>query len=761
MNHLQHSFFKFFTFVLVVFSGLSNDVAARHIIGGEVIYECMGASPFDPNSNTYMVTMKIYRDCDPTTGGADFDWPAQFAIYYGSYNSNSLFTTLTASPFIISPIVPDTPKCIQNVPYVCAEEGIYTFNVDLPKSSSDSYFIVYQRCCRNNSIVNIYNPEDVGATYYVEITPEAQAVCNNTPVYNEFPPIIICKDVPLKFDHSATDPDADQLVYRFCTPEAGGGNGQGASGCEAIVPTPPCAPPFDPVPFKQPQYSPANPMGGNPQVTINPVTGEITGTPTLVGRFVVGVCVDEYRAGVKLSTVKRDFQFNVADCDPTVAAIIDGGDTLVFNPVAGYYLNSCGAKELYIENKSIDINYITNFEWQFDLQGTPYSNDSDWSPTISFPAPGRYYGNLYLNPGAGECSDTAKITVDIFPEVTADFDFKYDTCVAGPVEFSDLSTSDAGVNKWEWQFGIPNGKSSVQSPVFNYGVPGAFPVRLRAYDQNGCTDAKTQIVNYFPAPPYVIIQPSVYKGCAPHNIIFTNLSAPIDDNYTVKWDFGDGTTEPDIISPEHVYDKPGVYDVSVSITSPIGCMVSDSFPGLISLYAPPVADFTYSPDPVDNFNPLVQFTDQSVDAERWFWQFDEYATSNARNPSFNFPDTGLMRVMLLVTHPQGCKDTIEKFIDIVPNVTWFMPNAFTPNGDGSNDGFFGKGIMNGVTDFTMTIWNRWGELVFETNDPAEPWNGRAQQSGGVSPTGVYIYRVTFTAPRGDKHDYKGFATLVR
>ena len=90
-----------------------------------------------------------------------------------------------------------------------------------------------------------------------------------------------------------------------------------------------------------------------------------------------------------------------------------------------------------------------------------------------------------------------------------------------------------------------------------------------------------------------------------------------------------------------------------------------------------------------------------------------------------------------------------------------MPNAFTPNGDGSNDGFFGKGIMNGVTDFTMTIWNRWGELVFETDDPAEPWNGRAQQSGGVSPAGVYIYRVTFTEPRGDKHDYKGFATLVR
>jgi gliding motility-associated-like protein len=760
MKQLQPLFCVIVNILLFLSTALLSRLDAKHIIGGEVTYICVGQSPVDSTSNSYIITMKIYRDCDPTTGGAYFDNPAQFSIYIGSYTVNELYEVRSEYPLSITEIIPDTPKCIKNVPYVCVEEGIYTFNVDLPKSLTQNYYIVYQRCCRNNSIVNIYNPEDIGATYYVEITPDAQGSCNATPTYNDFPPIIICKDVPLIFDHSATDDDGDQLVYHFCTPENGGGPNLGATDCFGVVPSPPCAPPFTAVPFIQPQYSPGNPMGGDPQIVINPVTGIISGTPTKVGRFVVGVCVDEYRNGVKLSTVKRDFQFNVADCDPTVLAKIDGGDTLIYTP-EGYYLNSCGGKELYIENKSIDISYIDHFEWRFDLLGAPYLNDSDWSPTILFPESGRYYGKLYLNPGSGVCSDTANITVDIFPEVNAEFSFQYDTCVAGAVEFTDLTTGEGGVNQWDWQFGIPGGKSTLQNPAFDYGIPGNFPVRLRATDQNGCTDAKIHVVSYFPAPPYVIIQPNVYKGCAPYNILFTNLSTPVDETYTVAWDFGDGTGVPDVISPDHTYDKPGVYDVTVSITSPIGCTVSDSFPALISLYAPPVADFTYSPEAVDNFAPLVQFSDQSVDAERWFWQFDQYATSNTQNPSFSFPDTGLMRVSLLVTHELGCKDTIVKYIDAVPNIRWFMPNAFTPNGDSNNDGFLGKGVMDGSTDFVMTIWNRWGELVFETHDPNEPWNGRAQQNGGLSPGGVYIYRVTFTAPRGEKFDYKGFATLVR
>jgi gliding motility-associated-like protein len=751
---------KSILFVLLLAGLFAPEVSyTKHIIGGEITYECLGQTA---NGRNYRITMRIYRDCDPTTGGAGFDQPAFFSIFRGSETVNSMYTTLEANPSTAVRIIPDTPACIRNIPYVCAEEAFYTFEVTLPILQNESYFIVYQRCCRNNSIINIYDPESAGATYTVEITPNAQTFCNNSPTFNDFPPIIICKDAPLLFDHSATDPDGDQLVYSFCAPELGGGpilTSPGYTECGGASPQPPCAPPFDAVPFIQPQYSATNPMGGNPQVTINPVTGVISGVPNVIGRFVVGVCVDEYRAGIKLSTIKRDFQFNVEDCDPSVLALIDGGDTLVLTPT-GYYLSACGAKNLYIENKSVDQQFIKKYEWIFDLNGLPYKNDSDWSPTVPFPQPDRYFGKLLLNPGE-ECADTADIIVDIFPGLEANFEYAYDTCVAGPVTFTNLSQSVAPIETYAWRFGVPNGASTEKDPVYTYQLPGTHPVRLTIIDTNKCRDVFTLPIQYLPAPQYIIIQPSSFTGCVPGDIFFDNLSVPIDSTYKITWKFGDGDSAINIISPSHIYTQPGLYDVSVAITSPIGCYVTDTFERLIRVIPSPKAGFSFSPEEVSSLSPTVQFTDESVDANRWYWQFDRFGTSTQIDPVFTFPDTGLMRILQVVTHPEGCKDTLVKFIDVLPKVQWFMPNAFSPNSDGTNDGFFGKGVLEYATDFSMTIWNRWGEMVFETNNPTEAWSGRSQQTGGMSPMGVYVYVVRFSGPRGQKFEYKGYATLVR
>jgi gliding motility-associated-like protein len=749
--------------VLILIAGLAApaQLSAKHIIGGEMMYECLGETSQGSGINRYLITMRIYRDCDPEAGGAFFDSPAYFSIFQN--NDDVPYEVIAVSQFDPIPVEVDTPACIQNVPFVCVEGAEYEFFVELPITLG-VWHVVYQRCCRNNSIVNITNPEDVGATYTVIINREGQERCNNTPFFDEFPPVIICKDVPLIFDHAATDVDGDLLVYSFCAPQVGGGpliDGTNFFTCEGAAPNPPCAPPFDNVPFIAPPYTPGNPVGGNPQVTINPVTGLITGTPNMAGRYVVGVCVQEYRNGVLMSTVKRDFQFNITDCDPTVAAAIAGGDSIVQTILGDYYISVCGAKTLYIENNSVDQSFIgDDFEWRFDLQGTPYFNNSDWSPEIDFPAPGRYFGQLYLKPGE-DCADTTQITVDIFPEVTANFSFSYDTCVAGPVTFNDLSQGDGFVNDWKWSFGVPNGSSDQQNPDFLYSTPGLHPVRLVATDTNGCSDIVLKPVNYYPAPPLIIVKPSSFTGCAPGTILFTNLSTPIDSTYGIVWDFGDGQGVSGIISPEHLYTDPGLYTVSVAITSPIGCYIADTFINLINVVPAPSADFTYAPDVVTNLNSTVDFTDQSIDGFRWYWQFDQYGTSNQVNPSFTFPDTGLMKVLLVVTHIEGCKDSISKYIDVVPEIRWFMPNAFSPNGDGTNDGFFGKGFLEGVTDFNMTIWGRWGELVFETTNPTDQWNGRAQNTGGLSPAGVYVYRVSFTGPRGEKHEFKGFATLVR
>jgi gliding motility-associated-like protein len=738
-----------------------------HIIGGEITYEYVSAGTA-ANTKKYRFTMKIYRDCN--SGGANFDDPAAFAIYGGTQSSNLLISSFNVSDFDFQKLIPEPPPCVTKLPEVCVEQATYSFIKDLPTvdgAANYSYYIVYQRCCRNNTISNILAPGDTGATFMVELTAKAMSLNNSSPTYNEFPPIIICNSLPLVFNHAATDADGDQLLYSLCSPLDGGGNILSPdliNSCEGAQPIPPCNPPFNNVTFLSPTYTPSNPMGGNPVVQINAQTGVISGQPLLLGQFVVGVCVQEFRGSDLLSTVKRDFQFNVADCTPDVYADIKK-DSII--GIKNYAIISCGPTNLTIINQSQDRAKINSFRWEFDLQnGTIYTNTTDWDATISFPDTGIYVGKLYLNPdnppGSVFCADTASITIAIFPSINVDFSYAYDTCVGGPTTFTDLSTGDGIIDTWSWNFGVPNGISSDQNPVYLYQIPGNHDVRLTVRDKNECAASRTKIINYFPAPPVLIVEPDKFLGCTPAEIFFNNRSIPVDSTYLVIWDYGDGTRDTGIISPTHAYKEPGIYDVKLQITSPIGCYIEATFQNWIRVSQSPTAGFSCDPDTLlSNINNTVKFIDESQDAFRWYWDFGGLDATTVRNPMYTFQDTGIYRVLQVVTHMEGCKDSLSKIIDIRPEIRWFMPNAFTPNGDGQNDTFYGKGILDGISEFNMTIWNRWGEQIYETTSPTDQWNGRVKNTGGLSPAGVYVYLVTFTDPRGTKLEYRGFAALVK
>ena len=316
------------------------------------------------------------------------------------------------------------------------EQGIYVFELDLP-ISDETYHIVYQRCCRNNTISNIIAPDESGATYVMELTPFAQNECNNSPVFNAFPPVVICAGEPLVFDHSATDSEGDQLVYELCSPLLGAGvvgfliPGDPTS-CNGFRPNPPCEPPYENVNFLLPNYSAFNPLGGSPPaISIDPVTGVISGIPLFQGQFVVGICVSEYRNGELLSVTRRDFQFNVANCEPTVVARVEAEEMIDENT---FIIQNCG-NEVSLENTSFQESFITQYAWDFDIDGQTLTLDT-WDAAFSVPGPGTYTGSLILNPNS-DCGDTAYLQLDVFPGVMASFDFTYDTCIAGPVQFTD------------------------------------------------------------------------------------------------------------------------------------------------------------------------------------------------------------------------------------------------------------------------------------------------------------------------------------
>ena len=728
-----------------------SNIQAKHIIGGEVTYVCNG-------NDTYTFTMTVYRDCN--SDGAPFDPQAFIGIYRGNNSPYTLIADIdegiTTGP---TEIIPEENPCM-DVPDVCVEKATYVFTRSLP-AGNQSYHIVYQRCCRNNTINNINNPEDTGATFAIELTPEAQAVCNDSPVFNDFPPIVICAGVDINFDHSATDPDGDQLVYSFCSPIQGGGV-QGTmdvpgdpNACNGVMPDPACPPPFPPVSFIVPTYSEQNPMGGSPQVTIDPVTGLISGVPDVQGQFVVGVCVEEYRNGVLLSVVSRDFQFNVVSCTPLVLAGIEADEVLGDQE---FLVLSCGDSIVSFINQSVQEQNIDQFEWEFDFGGGNLQSFDEWDPEVEFPGLGIYNGTLILNPGT-VCGDTAFIEINVLPPIEADFSFVYDTCVSAPVDFTDLSTTGSGVmTNWDWDFGDGN-ISTDTNPSHLYMIPGDLPVTLTVTDINGCMATDVQIINYFPVPELIVVQPTDFSGCEPLTVTFDNLSFPIDSTYDIIWDFGDSTSM-NAVSPTHVYEE-GVYSVGVDITSPIGCETSTSWNNWVTVLGSPVAGFDFTPKEFNNFESTATFIDMSEDAVTWQWIFDEYGTSIDPNPQFTFPDTGLQTVYQIVTHMSGCTDTAVAYLDVVPEIRYYMPNAFTPNYDGTNDFFLGTGIFGGIQDFEMSIWNRWGELIFESSDPFSGWNGRKNNVGEMAPNGVYIYITTFTGPRGEDYRLKGYATLIR
>ena len=740
---LQTILFLFFLFPI-------GNIQAAHIIGGDLTYRCLG-------NGDYRIYLKVYRDCQ-ASNAAEFDGSVngRMSIYNGSDLLTEFDKIIMPNPEI-SLINPNLNNpCLILPSNVCVEQGDYQFNlsaanvgaIELPLST-ESYYIIYQRCCRNNSISNLINPGGTGATFFVEITPDAQSLCNNAPAFNSFPPIVVCVNEELVFDHSATDADGDLLVYELCSPITGGSS-------NAPNPDPDAPPPYDNVTFVAPTYGPLDPIGGDPPLSINPTTGILTGTPDAEGQYVVGICVKEYRNGILLSTIQRDFQFNVAFCEPTVAATVDGDYFIQSDSV--FQFNNCAGDTTLNFTGPIS-PMITDYLWEFDLGGLNPLSLNQQSIDVTFPGYGIYEGLLILNPGT-DCGDTAVINVEISVPPIVDYSFDYDTCVAGPVTYADLSVGvDSDIALWFWDFG-DNGISTEANPIYSYTDPGIYSVSLIVTDENGCTNELIQEVTWLPVPPLIVIEPSSFKGCQPLDIFFNNLSTPIDDTYEITWDFGDGGIGTDI-SPSYTYNEPGEYTIHVEITSPIGCYTDRLFPNLIKVDSFPEADFYFGPDRITNFKPEVNFFDNSIRDYKWEWDFAGQGFSYEENPTFSFPDTGLQIVELIVTTVEGCQDTIQKIVDVIPEVRYFLPNAFTPNDDTVNDEFKGVGYYRGMRDYTFQVWNRYGELVFETRDPDEGWNGRKYNGGGIMPLGVYVCQVSYRSPRGVQQEVQGFITLIK
>jgi gliding motility-associated-like protein len=208
-----------------------------------------------------------------------------------------------------------------------------------------------------------------------------------------------------------------------------------------------------------------------------------------------------------------------------------------------------------------------------------------------------------------------------------------------------------------------------------------------------------------------------------------------------------------------LYTEEGLYDLNLNVLALNGCTLEIDSLEAITVWPKPVAGFKYLPKEPDLYSPDVRFTDLSNGAELWYWDFGDGNLSEEQEPEHIYSDTGTFIVEQIVENQYGCLDTAYEDLPIAPVFNIFVPNAFTPDGNGDNDVFIFKafGIQEETLDFT--IFDRWGDIMYHTNQN-KPWDGTTV-GGENAKQAVYIWKLSFRDVFNKSHTLQGHVTLIR
>jgi gliding motility-associated-like protein len=416
--------------------------------------------------------------------------------------------------------------------------------------------------------------------------------------------------------------------------------------------------------------------------------------------------------------------------------------------------NVCEGNNVNFTSQSnVATGTITNYNWNFG-QGT--SNQQN--PSHLYNGANTYNVTLQVTTDNGCMADVTQ-PVTVHPVPVVDFS-PNDVCLGTSTVFSDLSQVASGnIANWNWNFGNGN-TSAQQSPSHTYGAIGTYQVTLTVNTNNGCTGTSTQSVVVHPNP-VVSFTADVLDGCDPVCPQFTNTSTIASGaNASFNWVFGNGQTSNEE-NPSLCFTNSTLqavyYNVQLTITSDFGCVSTTTYNDYITVYPDPVADFIFNPSPASITQPEVTFTNTSYASNQWQWSFGDGGVSNIPNPMHMYADSGHYQVTLIAVNQFGCSDTITKVVVVLPDFMVFIPNAFTPNADGKNDVFRVDGY--GITEIEMFLFNRWGDLIFNSNNLDIGWDG-THGSIPAKPD-VYVYRVVVKDIYKKKHEYTGHVTLLR
>lgn len=461
-----------------------------------------------------------------------------------------------------------------------------------------------------------------------------------------------------------------------------------------------------------------------------------------------------------------DIQLIVASgngCSDTITQTIE----IYPVPIAEFTFDSvCFPNEIQFTDLS-DANGtypITNWLWEFSDGQT----STQQSPSMDFFMPGTFSADLLISNGPGCKSTFSDGDAVVHPLPVAQFPDTLATCLEDAIFFSESSTvtpiTDDEIVSWIWDFDDGNSSTLVE-PFHVYQAYNLYDVQLTVETNHGCLDDQTHVVEIYPLPQVnFIAEPP--QGCAPLQVQFydqTSIPAP----YILQsWDWylgADSLTSPSP-NPNQVYDPEidpldvAQYDIELVVTSTNGCVSQETKENYVTVYPKPEADFSVEPEVQTIIKPRFELTDLSTEnVTQWNWTFGDGDYSNEQHPIHYYGSVGDYAIGLIVETQYGCLDTLGRSVKVEPIFTFYIPNSFTPNADDVNDTFFGTG--EGFTTYNMKIFDRWGELIFESNDPDYHWDGTYM--GRQVQTGTYIYRFYVLDWQMNDHIYDGHVTLHR
>lgn len=411
----------------------------------------------------------------------------------------------------------------------------------------------------------------------------------------------------------------------------------------------------------------------------------------------------------------------------------------------------------------LSANRCQNETVSFVLQGADPSGNFSWTgpagftsnqqnPVISPAQPNQsgIYTVLYSSPIG--CTATAQVDITIFPLPDVQILGNPAVCYGKDIT---LSGSGALYYKWLAPWGVISQSQQIVISTSSNTYTSIYT--LVGMDVNGCTNTVNINTIVYPLPvANVLAYPSA--NCIPYcsNFNFNNAPQNLVD---FSWSFSDGSNINQQPTAEVCVNRAGTYTMTLYMKDDKGCEGKVS--RVIEGYPKPNADFSYSPGNATFLNPEIQFYDESSGTSivKWEWDFmsNGQFKDSIKNPFFNFKEMGQYITSLIVTSDKGRKDTVFKNIIIGEDFGIYIPNAFTPNGDGINDIFTPKG--HGINKYEIFIYDRWGNIVFHVREFGRGWDGKI--NGADAPNDVYTYLIKIKDLNGKQREFKGHVTLLR